>query len=136
MDAGRGFQGANGPTPDEGQSAAEFAAGLLVLALFLMAIFDFGRGIYAYSVISAAAQEGARYGLIHPGDTAGIQNAALARVVGLEPSGLTVSVSQPEPDVVAVSVAYEFQAVTPLLAQVLGNQGRLRLQTTASMRQF
>ncbi|MCS7219801.1 MAG: TadE/TadG family type IV pilus assembly protein [Anaerolineae bacterium] len=121
--------------PDGGQSATEFALGLLVLALFLLIIFDFGRGIYAYSVISAAAQEGARYGLVRPGDTTGIRNAARSKVAGLEPAGLTINVSLPEPGVVAVSVTYEFQAVTPLIAQILGNNGRLRLQTTATMRQ-
>lgn len=123
------------PAFNEGQSATELAASLFILALFLMSIFDFGRGIYAYSVISAAAQEGARYGLVYPGDTAGIQNAARSRVVGLEPAGLTISVSQPEPDVIEVSVTYEFQAVTPLIAQVIGNGGRLELQATAAMRQ-
>jgi Flp pilus assembly protein TadG len=128
-------QRANAPIPTEGQSATEFAASLFVLALFLMIIFDFGRGLYAYSVISAAAQEGARYGLIHPGDTAGIQNAARSRVVGLEPTSLIIGVTWPESNVIAVTVTYEFQAVTPLIGQLLGNRGRLRLAATAAMRQ-
>jgi len=128
-------QRANALMLTEGQSATEFAASLFTLALFLMIVFDFGRGLYAYSVISAAAQEGARYGLIHPEDTVGIQNAARSRVVGLEPSSLIIGVTWPESNVIAVTITYEFQVVTPLIGRILGNQGRLRLEATAAMRQ-
>ena len=48
-----------------GQALAEFA---LVVPLFLILVFgivDFARGIFAYSVLSNAAREGARYAMVH-----------------------------------------------------------------------
>jgi hypothetical protein len=57
---------------ERGQSAVEFALLVSVLLIFIMAILDLGRGLYAYTAITAAAQEGVRYALIHPGDGVGV----------------------------------------------------------------
>lgn len=48
-----------------GQALVEFAIVIPVLLVFMLAIVDFGRGIYIYSVISDAAREGARYAIVH-----------------------------------------------------------------------
>jgi Flp pilus assembly protein TadG len=45
-----------------GQSMTEFALMLPILLLLLFAIFDFGRMLFMYNQLSAAAREGARYG--------------------------------------------------------------------------
>ncbi len=124
------------PNSCRGQSAAESAIGLLVLMLLVMGIFDLGRGIYAYSVISAAAQEGVRYGLIQPGNTNGIRNAVINNAIGLDVARMTVSVSQPEPNVVAVTVTHQLDLITPLITQAVGGNGEISLQVTAAMRQY
>jgi Flp pilus assembly protein TadG len=43
-----------------GQALVEFSFAILVFLLLLMAIFDFGRGIYTYNGVSEAAREIAR----------------------------------------------------------------------------
>lgn len=48
-----------------GQGLAEFALIVPVFLLLALALVDFARGIYVYSVISDAAREGARYAMVH-----------------------------------------------------------------------
>ena len=71
-----------------GQSAVEFALLVPLLMLIVLGIFDLGRVYFAAITIANAAREGARYGIEHPGDTAGIQ----ARVQG-EASGTGIDLS-------------------------------------------
>ena len=122
----------------KGQSLVEFALVLGVLILMLMGIFDFGRAVYAYNVIANCAWEGARYGIIKPMDTAGIEDAARARAVGLDPSELTVNISYPDGSSssgsrLQVQVTYNFRAVTPLITNFFGGSDHLTLQSTATM---
>ena len=51
---------------ERGQATLEAALTFPVLIIVLLGIFDLGRAIFAYSTISNAAREGARYGIIHP----------------------------------------------------------------------
>lgn len=52
-----------------GQALVEFAISITVFLLLLMAIFDFGRGIYMYNGMSQAAREVARSAAVNPGGT-------------------------------------------------------------------
>jgi Flp pilus assembly protein TadG len=45
---------------DEGQALVEFSIAIIVFLLLLMAVFDFGRGIYMYNGVSEAARDVAR----------------------------------------------------------------------------
>ncbi|MCD6289257.1 MAG: pilus assembly protein [Anaerolineae bacterium] len=119
-----------------GQGLVEFAATLFVLVLFIMTILDFGRGIYAYSSISAAAQAGARQGIIDPTDTASIQQAVLSNTIGLDSSKMSINISQPDTDTVEVSVTYDFLPITPLIEQAIGNNGHIHLHAAAAMRRY
>ena len=58
---------------EDGQGIVEFAlvAGFLLLILF--GIVDFSRLFFAYATMSHGVREGARYGIIHPDDVAGIE---------------------------------------------------------------
>jgi hypothetical protein len=56
-----------------GQGLAEFALIVPVFLLLALALVDFARGIYVYSVISDAAREGARYAMVH-GSQAAVDN--------------------------------------------------------------
>ncbi len=51
---------------ERGQATLEAALTFPVLIIVLLGIFDLGRAILAYSTISNAAREGARFGIIHP----------------------------------------------------------------------
>jgi hypothetical protein len=63
---------------DGGQGLAEFALVIPLLLIFVLALVDFARGIFIYSVVSDAAREGARYAIVH---------GALAPLDSMTPSG-------------------------------------------------
>lgn len=117
---------------ERGQSAVEFALLVSVLLIFIMAILDLGRGLYAYTAITAAAQEGVRYALIHPGDGAGVDAVVHSHAVGLDPARLTSALFEPQPDIVSVTVTYDFMLITPLIGDLVGEGGVLRLQVAAA----
>ena len=117
---------------ERGQSAVEFALLVTVLLMFLMAILDLGRGLYAYTAITAAAQEGVRYALIHPGDGAGVDAVVRRHAVGLDPTRMTSALFEPQPDIVSVTVTYDFVLITPLIGDLVGSEGVLRLQVAAA----
>ncbi len=113
-----------------GQSLVEFAliAGLLFVVIF--GLIELGRAIFIWTAISNAAREGARYGLVHPLDTAGI-DAAATHALGLvsaDSVAITVTYddgSQPITDTgalvqgssrVKVGVSYRFSMITPLIS--------------------
>lgn len=121
-----------------GQSLAEFAVILFVLVLIIMGIIDLARAVYARSVIANAAREGARYGVINPTDTAGIENAARRLTVGLEDPAarLTVQVTRPDEQHVQVEITYLFRAITALMAQCVdgGSGSGVTLRARTLMR--
>jgi Flp pilus assembly protein TadG len=112
--------GNRGKRAARGQGLVEFALILPVLLLIMLAILDFGRAIYAYSVVSNCAREGARYASVAPDDTAGILNTARGAGIALDPAQLSVVVSQPTSDTVRVSVRYSFALITPFVASATG----------------
>jgi Flp pilus assembly protein TadG len=65
-----------------GQDAVEFALLLPVLMMILVGMVDLGRMFHAAITISNAAREGARYGIEHPTDLAGIEGRVRAEGVG------------------------------------------------------
>lgn len=81
--------GARRQASSGGQALVEFALAIIVFLMLLMAIFDFGRGIYTYNGVSQAAREVARAASVDPGAggyTAGVQlviNTQKALVPGL-----------------------------------------------------
>ena len=118
---------------ERGQDAVEFAIILLVLFLVLVGIFDMGRAVYSYSVLFNAAREGARYGVIHPTDSAGIEAQVRNLAVGLDPSALTVTSSMPDSKDVRVQLSYQFTIVTPLIQSFFGSNP-LTLVSESTMR--
>jgi Flp pilus assembly protein TadG len=118
---------------ERGQDAVEFALIISVLLLVLMGIFDMGRVAYSYSVLLNAAREGARYGVIHPTDTAGIKATVLNMAVGLDPSALTVTTTAPDSSTIQVSLSYQFTFVTPVIQAFFGS-GPLTLVGDSRMR--
>ena len=59
------------PGTGRGQALVEFSLAVTVFLLLMMAIVDFGRGIYMYNGVSQAAREVARTTSVHPGSPLG-----------------------------------------------------------------
>jgi len=56
------------PRHQAGQSLLEFAMVVLFLVLVMLGVIDFARFFFSYGAIANAAREGARYGIIYPGN--------------------------------------------------------------------
>jgi Flp pilus assembly protein TadG len=128
-----------------GQSLVEFAVVLPVFLLLLAGICDFGLGLYSQMTIINAAREGARLGVVEPGNVAAIQNRVQGMAAGLDASRLTISTTCLRPlgsgfvacsspqwqsgDSVKVKVDYVYRMIWPL---AFGTQ--LDLTSTVQMR--
>lgn len=83
------------PDREKGQATLEFALVIGFLLLTMFGIIDFSRVFFAYATMSNGVREGARYGIVHPGQDAAILDHARAMmiVIGAEP---TVTVEWPD----------------------------------------
>ncbi|MBV6391951.1 MAG: hypothetical protein KPEEDBHJ_01167 [Anaerolineales bacterium] len=61
---------------ERGQSLVELAVALPVILLILLGSLDFGMALFSYSIIRDAAQEGALYASINPGNREQIESRA------------------------------------------------------------
>jgi len=118
---------------ERGQGMVEFALLLPVLMLILMGFFDFGRVIYADSVVANCAREGARFGITFPEDPADIVTVVQNAAIGLDVAKLTINISYPDSDTIQVQVNYDFDLITPLMADLVSGGGPLILSTTTTM---
>ena len=59
---------------ERGQSVVEVAIGFPILLLLLVGTIDFGMGIFSYSILRDAAQEGAFYGSFNPANKEAIED--------------------------------------------------------------
>jgi Flp pilus assembly protein TadG len=118
--------------PGRGQTLVEYALMLPILILIVIMLVDLGRAVYYYSVVFNAAREGARWGIIDPEDTAGIEAAAKAKITGINPADVTVVSAMPTEDTIRVTVSYSFAPVTPLVGNFLSG-GTLTLQSQSTM---
>ena len=128
-----------------GQSLVEFAVVLPIFLLVLAGILDFGIGLYSQMTIINASREGARFGVVDPGNVAGVEDRVDAMAGGLDvdtevtckrPTSSTTFGScsgAPGPwqsgDAVMVKVDYEYHLIFPLF---LGNS--IDLSSTTQMR--
>lgn len=103
---------------EQGTTLIEFAAVLVILLTLTFGMIDFGRYVYAVSVVRSAAQEGARAGLVNIND---VQSAVENKMVALDTARAGVTVTQPDAETVEVEVTYEFEFITPFLAAAVSN---------------
>ncbi len=80
-----------------GQALVEFTIILPVFFLLVAGMFDFGLGIYSDLTLVNAAREGARLGVIDPGNTAAIESQVRALASNLDGSRLNVTVTCERP---------------------------------------
>lgn len=115
------------PAEQSGQSLVEFALLFPVLLLILLGAIDLGRAFNAYVTITNASREGARYGVTHPTDAAGITARVQAESSGVVLTGITQECALPPPstsfsagncataakgDQIRVTVATSFEFLT------------------------
>jgi hypothetical protein len=115
---------------DNGQDLVEFAIVFPVLMLLILGIIEFSVVIWSYDTIANAAREGARYGIIHPDDTAGIEDVARQRALALNQGRLEVvptRIDEEDNPTIEVVVTYVVQPFTPFLRAI-------QLETAATMR--
>src|SRR3954468_656604 len=71
-----------------GQALVEFALVIPLFLLILMAVFDFGRAVFAYNSVTNAAREGTRFAIVNQ-NVPSIQQRALAEsFVATKPVGV------------------------------------------------
>lgn len=114
-----------------GQDLAEYALILPIFLLVIFSIFDMGRAVYYYSALQNSVREGARYGIIYPEDTTGIENIVRQKAVGLDVNDLNIYTSYPSGDTIQVRATFQFQIVTPIIGALFGtNELTFSGQTT------
>jgi Flp pilus assembly protein TadG len=78
-----------------GQSLVEFALVSIILFLLLIGLFEFGRLLFVYSVVTNAAQEGSRFGIVRPREVYSASEAATRVAMGTAiPTQLVVADGQ------------------------------------------
>jgi Flp pilus assembly protein TadG len=121
-----------GREASRGQGLVEFALVFPILMLLLVAIFDVGRLVFAYNDITNAARVGARVAIVN--QTSGVAQAAtIKQATSLGLSNADVTIDYLEPDlsadcaapydlgcVVQVEVQFEWEAITPIIGNILG----------------
>jgi Flp pilus assembly protein TadG len=63
-----------------GQALVEFSLALPIFLVMLVAVFDFGRGVYTYNGLSEAAREISRITAVYPGLVLGASQQTADRV--------------------------------------------------------
>jgi hypothetical protein len=119
---------------ERGQEVVEYALIFPLLMGLLFGIVEFGWAVLSYNTIANAAREGARFGIIHPTDEAGIEAAARGLTAGLNQGAVLVVVERPGERTIQVQVSYEHPLITGWIVQTIGGSGTLRLQSVATMR--
>lgn len=130
-----------------GQALVEFAIVLPVFFLVVAGMFDLGLGVYSDLTLVNAAREGARLGVIDPGNTSAIEGRVRAMTGNLDASKLNVNVVCERPsgssfipctnpmwqpgDATKVTVDYRYSVFFPLLFGTelpLSSESRMRIE--------
>jgi len=119
---------------ERGQGLTEFALILPVLLLLVLGIVEFGYVFTVYSGLFNAAREGARYGIVHPTDVAGIDRHAREKVIIIDPGAVAITIMYDHGpgtavftdtaqlqigDRVLVHVQHDLPTITPLIQPIV-----------------
>lgn len=111
-----------------GSVLVEFALSLTILLMLSFGMIDLCRAVYTAAAVQAAAQVGARAGLV---DISAAVPAARAHLLALDPNRATITATLVNNVKVEVNIAYEFRFITPYLAQLVAG-GSIQLAGRAS----
>lgn len=128
---------------EQGVAAAEFALVLPVLLLLLFGTIEFGMMMYGREVVTNAAREGARAGIVlgpgKPGEGA-VRNIANGYLTGtgINPAHVDFNPNQAgdgfaRPDLLTVAVEYEYHFLIPYIPAMVGIPDPLIIQTQVVM---
>lgn len=123
-----------------GQSIVEFALVLPVLLLLIMGALDFARAISVLQIVTNAAREGARAGIIPTNTAATVTATVNVYLAGAGQAncntvvGLTAGNAGVAGDPVTVAVNCPFQTITFNLIPIPGWTGVLNINQSATMR--
>jgi hypothetical protein len=119
------------PSRERGQSLVEFAISLTVMMMLLAGAVEFGIALFQFVQLRDAAQEGALYGSIHPGDLDGIEDrvqaASLSPIDLQNDPDVTINITFPdgspncEGKGVQVDVSYPHQIIMPFISPIVGS---------------
>ena len=120
-----------------GSAIVEFTLVALMFFTLVFGLVEFGRALFAYSTISSAAREGARYASVHgseskqPATAADLSAYVQGKAVGLHDVAVVVGwAPNNEPGgAVKVQVYYTFKSLLPRLLAVK----TIRLHSTATL---
>jgi Flp pilus assembly protein TadG len=134
-----------------GQSLVEFSLVIPLFLLLLIAVFDLGRGVFAYNTLTNAAREGARMAIVNQ-DTATIIADAKAATAIVELNNPSVQIGFYEmandgsPDLTetcapvavgclaVVSFEADYRPITPLISNIVfGNKVTFAAQSVPSV---
>lgn len=115
---------------ETGQSLVEFALVAPFLILVTLGILDLGRLVFFNTMLSAAAQEGARVGTVST-NFSQIEGAVEDRLSGVNSEDVQIAVERTE-EYAEVEIVYTFQPITPLVGLIIGDEGVL-LRRSARM---
>ncbi len=116
-----------------GQGLLEFALVIPVLLLVLLGAADMGQAYYAYTQVTNAAREGARYGANHPNLLGNVPQKACQELGYLScPSSVSVTYSCPSGNcsggaalTVVVTLQYQFASQGLLPTLTIMNQATM-----------
>jgi hypothetical protein len=130
-----------------GQALVEFAIILPVFFLVVAGMFDFGLGIYSDLTLVNAAREGARLGVIDPGNTSAIESRVREMAGNLDATKLDVTIACERPtgstfsacsdpmwlpgDATKVTVDYKYSVFFPLFFGTeiaLSSESKMRIE--------
>ena len=124
-----------------GQNIVEFALTIGISIFFVLMIFEFGRVIFTYSVLSGAAREGARFASVNHDDPdtreSQIDAYIRTRVPGLdasldEPKTLNTGFAWQPPGTkeisVTVTLSYAYGAILPFFPLNLNTRSSMNLE--------
>jgi Flp pilus assembly protein TadG len=118
------------------QALVEFALAVSVFMLLVLGTFDLARAYVAYTVVTNAAREAARYGAVHSTDPnwqSQATQAGLSLAVGVDPAALQLTPTTRligSLTYISVTGSYGFQSVTPMVGALLGNPIIIRVDTS------
>lgn len=126
---------------ERGQGAVEFVVAFPVVMMVILGIVELSIAVFAYSTIANAAQEGARYGALHPDAVAGtcanpgagIGDAVCRLTAGLPAGGVGYAATL-EDETLRVVVTYQYQAISGPMGRAIGQGGTIVLNAVAVAR--
>ena len=105
---------------NSGQALVEFAFALPLFLLLVLGTFDFGRAAIIVTTIQNCAREGARYAIVSPTSTSGVQAAVRSTAVVTDPRALQTTITYPDGssstgNTVRVTVQYRLHFFTSVV---------------------